>query len=366
MRSAFQKAKNVKFKKDSDGNLENSVCVLLPTYKGSKTLARTLKSLSSQTFKNFDVYVNDDTPPTEVEERGLIQGVIEGFASTLSINFHQNTENLSYPLNLIELTNRSDNELVFLLAQDDVLSPIAIESCVKALSEFPKAIAVSRPYFWFDESLNSPIRQIPNFNSSLPELVTADSEWWKIERTLVAASQLTGLMYRRNGLREPFVNSIFPAHIYPLAGALRDGGVVYLPYPTVAVSIEHSQTRTLSSIYKESPARAWITLYKKVFAEDKFKKIRKNGVTKHMGKNFVGLIQIRSFGKYRYFLRELGVMISARSFNLIDPRFIFTALGLAVLPRRFTIFLVSNFKSKIIGRSLKNVRLATEKDAWWL
>jgi hypothetical protein len=198
------------------------------------------------------------------------------------------------------------------------------------------------------------------------ELVTTESDWWKIERTLVAASQLTGLMYRRSGLRESFVNSIFPAHIYPLAGALRDGGVVYLPYPTVAVSIEHSQTRTLSSIYRESPAMAWITLYKKVFAEDKFKTVRENGVKKHMGKNFVGLIQIRSFGRYRYFLRELGVMIYARRMNIVDPRFVLTAIGLAVFPRRLTIFLVSNFKSKVIGKTLTNVRLATEKDAWWL
>ena len=342
------------------------IAVLIPVYKGSSSLFSTLESLSNQTLGNSKVYLCDDTPPEYEEERSSICKIVSSFENVLSIRFIQNETNLGYPRNLIKLTSISSEDFVFLLAQDDVLSPIAIESCVKALSEFPQAIAVSRPYYWFDESLNLPIRQIPNFDSSLPELVTADSEWWKIERTLVAASQLTGLMYRRSGLREPFVNSIFPAHIYPLAGALRDGGVVYLPYPTVAVSIEHSQTRTLSSIYRESPAMAWITLYKKVFAEDKFKAIRKNGVKKHMGKNFVGLIQIRSFGRYRYFLRELGVMIYARRMNIVDPRFVLTAIGLAVLPRRLTIFLVSKFKSKIIGKTLTNVRLATEKEAWWL
>jgi glycosyltransferase involved in cell wall biosynthesis len=343
-----------------------STAVLVPTYKGSKTLNNALDSLVCQSIQNFIVYLNDDTPPTEFTERDELKKIVEQYSHLLDIDFIQNDENLGYPRNLMALVARSSEENIFLLAQDDVLSPIAIESCVKALSEFPQAIAVSRPYFWFDKSLNSPIRQIPNFDSSLPELVTADSEWWKIERTLVAASQLTGLMYCRSGLREPFVNSIFPAHIYPLAGALRDGGVVYLPYPTVAVSIEHSQTRTLSSIYRESPAMAWITLYKKVFAEDKFTTVRKNGLMKHMGKNFVGLIQIRSFGRYRYFLRELGVMIYARRMNVVDPRFVLTAVGLAVLPRRLTIFLVSNFKSKVIGKTLTNVRLATERDAWWL
>ena len=342
------------------------VAVLVPLYKSSVTLNVALESLARQSHLEFRVYLNDDTPADQITEIEGVKEILNNYSNYLDFDYVQNKQNLGYPKNLMSLVSRSSEEFIFLLAQDDVLSPIAIESCVKALSEFPKAIAVSRPYYWFDESLNLPIRQIPNFDSSLPELVTTDSEWWKIERTLVAASQLTGLMYRRSGLREPFVNSIFPAHIYPLAGALRDGGVVYLPYPTVAVSIEHSQTRTLSSIYRESPAMAWITLYKKVFAEDKFKTVRENGVKKHMGKNFVGLIQIRSFGRYRYFLRELGVMIYARRMNIVDPRFVLTAIGLAVLPRRITIFLVSNFKSKIIGKTLTNVRLATEKEAWWL
>ena len=349
----------------SGGESSNSCCVLLPVYKGSATLVQTLDSLADQSIRDFIVYVNDDTPPAETDERDLIQSIIYRYKQKLKFDFRQNSKNMSYPVNLIDLVDRSDGEFILLLAQDDVLSPIAIESAINALSEFPQANAVSRPYFWFDESIGSPIRQIPSFSTSMPELVTADSEWWKIERTLVAASQLTGLMYRRSGLREPFVNSIFPAHIYPLAGALRDGGVVYLPYPTVAVSVEHSQTRTLSTIYRESPAMAWITLYRKVFSGDQFKKIRVNGVKKHMGKNFVGLIQIRSFGRYRYFLRELGVMIYARRMNLIDPRFILSALGLALLPRGFIIAFVSKFKSRIIGKTLKSVRLAKVEDAWW-
>ncbi len=344
----------------------NEVGVLIPAYKGSSVIGLALDSLKNQTYQNFKVYICDDTPPGDTAERDRINEVIERFSTVLEMDFYSNESNLGYPENLRRLVSLSSEELIFLLAQDDLLSPIAIESCVKALIDFPKANAVSRPYFWFDKSPDLPIRQIPNFGSSNPELVTTESDWWKIERTLVAASQLTGLMYRRSGLREPFVNSIFPAHIYPLAGALRDGGVVYLPYPTVAVSVEHSQTRTLSSIYTESPARAWISLYRKVFTGGEYTAVRVNGIKKHMGKNFVGLIQIRSFGKYRYFLRELGVMMSARRFNLIDPRFIFTAFGLAILPRRVIIFLVSNFKSKVIGKTLTNVRLATEKDVWWL
>ena len=343
-----------------------SIAVLLPTYFGSKILRRTLDSLVCQTVRDFKLYLSDDSGTQSEDETERLKTIMKEYSLFFEIELFTNSKNVGYPQNLMNLVERSDGEFIFLLAQDDILSPVAIESCMKALADFPSARAVSRPYFWFNDSLNSPIRQIPNLGTLLPELVTTDSDWWKIERTLIAASQLTGLMYRRSGIREPFVNSIFPAHIYPLAGALRDGGVVYLPYPTVAVSIEHSQTRTLSSIYGESPALAWINLYKKVFEGDKFREIRINGIRKHMGKNFVGLIQIRSFGRYRYFLRELGVMVVARPMNVIDPRFIFSASGLAILPRRFIIFLVGNFKAKVVGRTLINVKLATEEDAWWL
>ena len=342
------------------------VAVLIPTYFGSATLGVALDSLRAQTYTNFKVYFSDDTPPSAEDEQKKIEEIVKTFGNEFETVFHLNNENIGYPKNLISLVDRSTEEFIFLLAQDDVLSSIAIESCVMALMESPQAKAVSRPYFWFDKSLNSPIRQIPNLRSQFPELVTTKSDWWKIERTLIAASQLTGLMYRRSGLRERFVDSIFPAHIYPLAGALRDGGVVYLPYPTVAVSVENSQTRTLSSIYKESPAKAWINLYERVFSDNEFRAIRNNGIRKHMGKNFVGLIQIRSFGKYLFFLRELKIMIWARPTNLIDPRFVVSAFGLAIFPRRLVIFIVSNFKSKIIGKTLESVHLASESDAWWL
>ena len=220
--------------------------------------------------------MSDDSGTQSEDETERLKTIMKEYSLFFEIELFTNSKNVGYPQNLMNLVERSDGEFIFLLAQDDILSPVAIESCMKALAYFPSARAVSRPYFWFNDSLNSPIRQIPNLGTLLPELVTTDSDWWKIERTLIAASQLTGLMYRRSGIREPFVNSIFPAHIYPLAGALRDGGVVYLPYPTVAVSIEHSQTRTLSSIYRESPALAWINLYKKVFEGDKFREIRIN------------------------------------------------------------------------------------------
>jgi len=341
------------------------VAVLIPLYKGSSTLNESLESLRRQTFQNLKIYFRDNSGgefPCEVETTKKIALTL---SDQFEVEFEANVTNLGYPRNLIELVRHSDEEYIFLLAQDDVLSPIAIEACIHALSDFPNAAGVCRPYFWFDKSLSLPIREIPKLKTDLPALIDISSPWEQIELALVSASQLTGLMYRRSRLREAFIDSVFPAHIYPIAGALRDYGVVYLPFPTVAVSIRNSQTRNISSIYGESPAKAWISLYEKVFAGKELSRLRKSGIRIHMGKNFVGLIQIRSYGKYRYFLRELGVMIRARPLNVLDPRFILSAVGLAVLPRGAIIWIVDNFKSKLLARTLRKVRLAQQGDGWW-
>ena len=182
---------------------------------------------------------------------------------------------------------------------------------------------------------------------------------------LIAASQLTGLMYRRSGLSEPFVDSVFPAHIYPIAGAIRDGGVVYLPYPTVAVSVSFSQTRTLSSIYEESPSSAWNEMYRKVFATHQMRFLRNLGSKDHVGKNFVGLIQIRCFGSVEYFLREIRVMVRVRPINVVDPRFVLSVLGLLILPRRVSMSLTEFLKENVIGYRLRHLKLASLRDRWW-
>ena len=194
-------------------NWSMPVCVLIPVYRGSATLDRALKSLAEQTFTDFSVFINDDTPPEFEAERHQIGKIVTKFESKFPISFRVNGENLGYPRNLMNLVSRTSADQIFLLAQDDILSPIALESCVRALEEFPSAVAVSRPYFWFQEGDENPIRQIPPLARDKPKLVTDKSPWSEIKRVLIASSQLTGLMYRRSRLIEDSRDTVFPEHI---------------------------------------------------------------------------------------------------------------------------------------------------------
>jgi len=342
----------------------SQLAILIPSFFGSKMLPNALKSLTRQSKKNFTVYINDNTPESEIEERSRVREIIEKFSKELDISYQANDFNLGYPKNLIRLVERTNEEFFLVLAQDDVLSDVAVESSLRAFEDNPNCAVVCRPYYWFDTDIAKPIREISVLNSNVCIVVDTRSSWAEIKHVLIAASQVSGLSYRRSQLREAFVDSIFPAHIYPVAGALRDGGVVFLPFHTVAVRVAESQTRNISSIYEESPCMAWINLYQSVFSRNEFSWIRNSGKKLHMGKNFVGLIQIRSFGRYKYFLREVRIMLWARPLNFIDPRFLFTFLSLGLLPRFLIIFITDSFKSRILARSLSLNQLATVEDLW--
>ena len=348
------------------GNASNkTVCVLIPTFCGSGTLSKTLESLREQSNCDFRIYIRDDTPRSNHAEIERLNRIIRNFEHTLEITVRSNNENLGYPKNLALMVEETTEEFIFLAAQDDIISPFAIEYGLHALTKFPVAGAVSRSYYWFDRDWDTAVRAVMPLTDGEMVLVTKDSPWIQIERVLFASGQLSGLMYRRSCIHEPFVESIFPAHVYPIAGILRDYGVVYISHFTVAVSILDSQTRALSDIYKESPTRAWLALYQKVFGEFKSSKISKRGRNVHMGKNFVGLIQVRTYGRFRWFLRECILLVLCRPLNLIDPRFWISALSLTILPPRTSRFLADSFKSVVVARRLRGVQLLRNRPESW-
>ena len=346
------------------GDLDYKVAVLLPVFRTSTFIRAALATLRNQTYKNFVVYISDNTPPDEIDEITETKKVIAEFTD-LDIRYKANERNLGYPLNLISLVDWAKEDLIFLLAHDDELSVIAIESCVQAMRDFPGAGAVARPYYWYFNDIDEPVRRIKEFGGSRPELIDAKSDLQKIIDVLISASQLTGLMYRKSRLNVDFVDSIFPAHIYPLAGALRDYGVVYLPFNTVAVSIQHSQTRSISSIYEESPSQAWIDMYNHVYRDFGYVDISRFGIQNHMGRNYVGFIQIRCYGSYRQFLREAVLTVKIRPINIVSLQFWLSVILLALLPRCLLRSMVDIFKTRVLAPRLKNVKLAAITDKWW-
>ena len=76
-------------------HLKNSpvVAVCIPTYRGSLIIKETLDSLLNQTHQNFKVYISDDTPPHEHEERNRLQTVIADYKDE-RFQYRANEKNL--------------------------------------------------------------------------------------------------------------------------------------------------------------------------------------------------------------------------------------------------------------------------------
>ena len=68
----------------------NNITIIIPCYNSSKTIVRTLSSLSSQLDKNFKVVIIDDCSQDSNE---LLEN-INIFKNLLNITYHRTRENI--------------------------------------------------------------------------------------------------------------------------------------------------------------------------------------------------------------------------------------------------------------------------------
>ena len=124
----------------------------------------------------------------------------------------------------------------------------------------------------------------------------------------------------------------------------------------VAVRIGSSGTRN-PALYIESPMMAWHKLITKTFSDDKFKGLRKYLINNFVANNFVGLVQIRNFGGFYSFMREVFYLIKLKGSNIVNFRFWFFFLGLLIVPRAILVKLTDIYKNKFNSLFLKDVKL---------
>lgn len=102
-----------------------TVDILITSYRQPEYLDQCLQSVAAQTWRNFKVYVVDDSPGNPV------QPVIEKWrAQGLEIDFTQNPVNLGALRSLHNLYVSSSSEYVMWLNHDDVLYPTLLERLV--------------------------------------------------------------------------------------------------------------------------------------------------------------------------------------------------------------------------------------------
>ena len=112
------------------------ITVGVPTYK-RKTLERTLKSLSQQNFKKFQVLISDNNG---ISEETI--NIVEKFKSSLPIVFLiSQKNNIGNIGNIAFLLNCADTDFFMWLADDDEISENYINTLYSLLLKNPDSVS---------------------------------------------------------------------------------------------------------------------------------------------------------------------------------------------------------------------------------
>lgn len=332
---------------------EPTFSICLPAYNSEKIIGETLHSVLAQTFRDYEVIVVDDCSTDGTE------AAVRAFADE-RIRYVRNEINLGFTRNLARSAELARGKYLYLLGNDDVLSPIALERTKAAFELDPEVAVVTRPYYWFlNDDLAKPIRAVQPLREDCDVVVSVADGEEVFNKVLETLGQISALAFRRSMFDGRFSPNVFTAHIDPALRLWRDHKAVLLKDYVVAVRIASSQTRYLSSIYDPSPTQTWVDMFDRVFPRERFATQRMWG-HEHIARHFEGLVQIRCYAPVRLYWKEVGVLIRYRKRNLISPLFWAYVLFLSLTPRPMIISVVDKVKPYVTGSHfVPSIRLAT-------
>ena len=114
-----------------------SLCI--PTYNRPKHLLNCLNSLALQTNSNFEVCISDNCSEENIEN------IIEPYKEKLKIKFSKNRENIGAALNYLKVASMAENEFLWIIGDDDLLVPNAIEDLTKLIKNNKEC-----DFFWIN------------------------------------------------------------------------------------------------------------------------------------------------------------------------------------------------------------------------
>jgi len=331
-----------------------SISICMPVYQGSHLIRNAIDSIRKQGFKNYELLIGDDNNPEAKAEIEKTKSILDSYNEP-RIKYTKNEQNLGYPSNLKSIVARATKDILFLMAQDDILSNDALQKTHDAFLLDEDVGVVTRPYFWFYDSLDKPVRAVTPYDPENDAILTILDGKKTFNKIFDSVGQLSGLAYKKECLEIPFHHDVFPAHIYPFAGILKKHKCVFLKDYTVAVGIKDSQTRFVNSIYDKSPTESWINMYNTVFSEEEFSQQREWG-NDSTSSHYLGLVQLKSYGKTGVLWREILLLIKYRKKNLIEPLFWIFTIGCLIIPRKILVFIVDKYKQYINSRFLNSIK----------
>lgn len=321
-----------------------SICI--PTYNGGKYIGECLKSILKQTYQNFEIIISDDCSTDNTEK--VIKSFREG-----RIKFYKTKQNKGYGDNLKTFRKKITGNIMFMMAQDDLLSSDALELVNNAYNLDEGIGAVIRPYYQFDHDPKIPVRHAPPPDVNNDLVVSIFDDKRIIEKIIEASGLLSALSYKVKYMDMDFHSHVFPAHAYPFFSIFKKHTIVFLHDYIVAVRIFSSQARSKSSIYEPSPVETWVKMFDTVLKEKQYNQVRKNCID-YAARNYVGLVQIRNYSTYENLLKEIFVLLKYRWINLLNLKFWLYSLICLLTPRLLLVRIVDGYKNKVLSGLIRS------------
>ncbi|MBI3619778.1 glycosyltransferase family 2 protein [Candidatus Roizmanbacteria bacterium] len=323
--------------------------ILIPSYNGEDTIGDALNSILAQDFTDYEIIISDDSSTDQTVK------VLRSFKDK-RIRLYTAKKNIGYPGNLNRCMKKARGKYIYLLGQDDLLGGAALQKTYDAFQLRNDIGAVTRPYRWFDDNLDVTVRVKKGLNSNKDEIISINDPLDQVIKVFTTLDSLSGLAYKADYIDRPFHPDIFPCHVYPFAAIFKKYPIVFLKDYVIAVRIASSQCRYLSSIYDKSPLQSWVDMFNTIFKEKKFLRLRKYCIQNFVAVNYVGLVQIKNYGRYRYVLREIMLLLKYRPQNFFNLIFWFFSVGTLIAPPAILIPLVDWYKQKINSLRFSDIR----------
>ena len=93
--------------------MSNKVSICIPSYKRTHFLKRLLDSILSQTYKNYEVIISDDSDDNSVQD------LVMEYKDKMDIKYHRNSPALGTPKNWMSAISKASGEWIKLIHDDD-------------------------------------------------------------------------------------------------------------------------------------------------------------------------------------------------------------------------------------------------------
>ena len=328
----------------------NNFSVIIPCYNSSKTIIETLKSLANQTYKDFEIVISDDcSNDNSLEKISKLK--------IKNLKLIKNNINRGYGPNLEIARKNAKYDKIFIIAQDDCIAPKTLEDYNKIYNSNKLIGGIVRSFYEYTNNIKKPVRvRSALFMQQSPRLVNLNSDYSEIENIFFLAGNLSGLSFINSKTKVPINKDIWPAHAYPFLDILKNYYLAVFPKYNTAIRL-HSNQSTFSFAYKESPSIQWARMFNKILVEKKHKKIKEKLIENFIGKNYIGLVQIKNFSSYNNLFFEIYYLIKLRKKNIFSLVFWFFAIGTILVPRTVLLGLVREYKEKINSLMYKKIKL---------